>query len=720
VGLLLRYFLLACTPVLAFGALSWFLLSHGTVAELMESQRVWTAEEAELRAARIEAFFEARSSELRVMANSPTLREGDLATRLAYLREHEAQLAGRFEGLYWNDLEGFAIATDGRRYDVRDRFYQPRVTRGEPVLTSIITSRITGRQVVLAIVPVRAGGDGGPGRVGALGGTILVHTLLAEIEADDRRHGGIVALVDSDGTILARTGGDDLPLEAALEPLPDTTDFTPLRVGERELRVTTAPLEGSPGWSLALLYPREVLHAVPDQLRRTSLLLLAAVTGLAVLLAFTAHRTVVRPIHRLVDAQRRFGRGEHSARVAAAGPAEIAEIGRSFNQMAERVLAEAERRQEAERSLHGAQRLEAVGVLAGGVAHDFNNLLTVILGQLETLKVDAGPDVQEAVAEIERAARRAAELTAQLLGFARRQPSQPEPLEMVGFVESLRPMLRGVLPESVDLVLRLPEAPLPAYADPQQLEQVVLNLAVNGRDAMPEGGHLTIDLGTATARADGEDRVVLSVGDDGTGVSPEHLERVFDPFFSTKAPGRGTGLGLASAHGIVTQLGGEISVESALGHGTTFHVWLRPASQTSAARATGADAGPVEAPVDGARVLLVEDEPAVRRVLARMLERSGHVVVPTEDGHSALEMLRAGAAIQVLLTDLVMPGMGGVKLAEAARRMRPGLPVIFLSGYAEGSSAAPLPGQLLHKPVSAEDLDRAVRDALAKRRALSA
>jgi len=350
-----------------------------------------------------------------------------------------------------------------------------------------------------------------------------------------------------------------------------------------------------------------------------------------------------------------------------------------------------------EEQLRQSQKLQAVGSLAGGVAHDFNNLLTVILsaGQLlaDTLP-EGSPDRLDAQ-EIVAAARRGAALTRQLLAFGRRQRIELRPVELGRVVAGVEGMIRRLIGEDVSVTLRLPEPSPLVLADPHQLEQVLVNLAANARDAMPGGGSLVVssglravgptEAGSLGLPSPGE-YVVLSVSDTGLGMGPETQRRVFEPFFTTKPVGQGTGLGLSTVHGIVTQLGGAVQVESALGRGTTFTILLPVhAGPAAAAGAGAASAPPPLREAVGKTVLLVEDQPEVRRIARRGLEQAGYRVLAASNGEEALSVAAGEADIDLLLTDVVMPGMGGPALAARLRAERPGLRVLLMTGYADGA-----------------------------------
>jgi PAS domain S-box-containing protein len=347
------------------------------------------------------------------------------------------------------------------------------------------------------------------------------------------------------------------------------------------------------------------------------------------------------------------------------------------------------KRKQLEAQLVQAQRMEAVGRLAGGVAHDFNNLLTVIQGYGELLakSLEGDPEKRESMGEIVKAAERAAALTRQLLAFSRRQVLEMRVLDLGAVVADTEKMLRRLIGEDVEVVVVRPARLGHVKADPGQIEQVLLNLAVNSRDAMPGGGRLTLELADVNLEAPfaaSHDSipsgryVVVSVRDTGSGMDAETLVHIFEPFFTTKEKGKGTGLGLAMVYGIVRQSGGFVDVVSAPGAGTTIRVYL----PRSDARTTSGIRPRVSSRSGSETVLVVEDEAAVRNLVRAVLERKGYVVLAAQDGAAALELAdKHAGVIHVLLTDLVMPGMNGRDLAERVRARRPTIKVLFMSGY---------------------------------------
>jgi two-component system cell cycle sensor histidine kinase/response regulator CckA len=377
-----------------------------------------------------------------------------------------------------------------------------------------------------------------------------------------------------------------------------------------------------------------------------------------------------------------------------------------------------------EAQLQQARKMEAVGQLAGGIAHDFNNLITAIRGYTELISagLPAAPD-REDLDQIVLASNRAADLTRQLLAFARRQVLKAQVLSPAATIADLVPLLRRLLGEHIDVVTTAAHDAGHVRVDPTQLEQVIVNLAVNARDAMPDGGRLLIDvtnvdIGANEPSGDGAvpagRYVAIHVSDSGSGMDDETRAHAFEPFFTTKAPGMGSGMGLATVYGIVRQSGGYIALESRTGAGTSFGILLPRVDQE--ATATVSEPSPRGVPAGSELILLVEDEPAVRAFERRVLERLGYTVVEAPDGEAALALANQVAnPIDLLVADVVMPSMGGAALAARLTSARPGLRVLFLSGFAdrERPTVETFPGaSFLAKPFSGHDLGLAVRAAL--------
>lgn len=380
-----------------------------------------------------------------------------------------------------------------------------------------------------------------------------------------------------------------------------------------------------------------------------------------------------------------------------------------------------------EAQLRQAQRMEAVGQLTGGIAHDFNNLLTVVIGNLDLLLEQ--PDVSSASAEMARlaleASLRGARLTQQLLAFSRRQPLEPKAFDLRERVYATLDLLRRTLGEQIVIETCVADDLWPVMADPAQLEAAFANLAINARDAMPQGGRLTIELANKTLDDDYSAQnldvtpgnyLMLAISDNGAGIDPETLDKVFEPFFTTKERGKGTGLGLSMVYGFAKQSGGHVKIYSELRHGTTVRLYL-PRARPGQEAAPKDPHVPVALSAGSARVLVVEDSAEVRQVAVNHLLGFGCQVVEAASGSEALERLAADRDIDLLFTDIIMPGgMSGPELAHKALELRPQLKVLFTTGYAEAAITGAYPmnqgSGLLSKPYRKEDMARKLREVL--------
>ncbi len=400
-----------------------------------------------------------------------------------------------------------------------------------------------------------------------------------------------------------------------------------------------------------------------------------------------------------------------------------------FNDVTERKNAE-EQAQKLEAQLRQSQKMEAIGQLAGGIAHDLNNILTAILGNAELAQqalsngLAAEDPVLQGLAEIDLAGQRAAGLVRRLLAFSRRQVIQPQVLNPNRVLDELGKMLQQLLTENIKLDVILESGVKPVLVDPNMFEQVVLNLVVNARDAMPSGGHLTIETATvvldesyiaAHADANPGQHVLLAVSDTGSGMDSATLERIFEPFFSTKAADKGTGLGLSTVHGIVKQAGGHVNAYSEPGRGSCFKVYL-PVAEAGAVEEVCVDAAP-EPPRGSETVLLCEDDHAVRELAHKILEHAGYTALIAENGGEALRLAAEHeGTLHLLVTDVIMPDMNGKEVSEALSARRPGLKTLFVSGYTSNVIAhygvLDTAVEFLEKPFTRRGLLQRVRDVL--------
>ncbi|HZQ16179.1 MAG TPA: ATP-binding protein [Gaiellaceae bacterium] len=574
---------------------------------------------------------------------------------------------------------------------------------------------VGGRLATLFVLPWR--------ERGAVRGYLVLAVDLVRYQAPFTHlglpNGALLGILDRRGVVQARSVGAGAAIGKRYDPIPRAgAETVTARGGDGILRVYAAAQVDSTGWSAYAGLPTATAYAASDNLLRTVVVTAVACLLLAVTAAFIVSQRFTRPIRRFGAAAARLAAGDTSARVEVVGPAELAASAAEFNTMIEHSGEVEEARRTALQRLAQADKLEAVGRLAGGVAHDFNNLLLAIRGYtelaLEQRAREGGDDGN--LREVLEVSDRAARLVQQLLVFGRRQPGRRVPVDLGEVVDEMEKMLRHLIGGHVELASSHPGEPVVTLADRGQLEQIVVNLALNARDAMPDGGRLTIDVslvqhelgdGTGAGRY-----ALLEVADTGCGIDPDVAMHIFEPFFSTKGEA-GTGLGLATVHAIVAQSGGEVLVASEPGSGTTFRVYL-PAQAAAALAAAPGPAAAAETPRTGT-ILLVDDDPGVRDVVGTMLESGGFDVLAADGAESAAALARGHRGeLAMLVTDLVMPGLSGPATAERIRATHPGLPVLYMSGHADdpayGGPGADERACFIQKPFStAELLDRVDR-----------
>jgi signal transduction histidine kinase/CheY-like chemotaxis protein len=509
-----------------------------------------------------------------------------------------------------------------------------------------------------------------------------------------------------------------------------TSEPQEVQLGEERYLAKTVTLSGvgAPVVSLTVLKSFDKATQFLGGLNRV-LIILGLFSILAgSLLVFWISHTFTRPLASLVAGVRALAQGDFSYALDTRGGDEISEVTDAFVRMRSSMLTTQQEQKQLEDRLRQAHKMEAVGRLAGGVAHDFNNLLTIIRGNTDLLKDSEGADAfhKKCVEQIQKAAGRAVSMTRQLLAFSRMQVLQPRIIDLNAVVSDLGKMLPRLIGEHIEYSFEAGSNLASVKADPGQIEQVVLNLAANARDAMPRGGQLTLRTGNLSIdEAEALKRppltpgqyVCLTVTDNGTGMDEATRVHIFEPFFTTKEVGKGTGLGLATVYGIVKQSGGFIWVESTPGKGTTFEVYLP--------QATGKAAEPelVEKAEPSARgsetILVVEDEAGVRELACQFLRVKGYTVLEAGSGPDAVEVARRHpGTIHLLLTDMIMPRMSGEELATRLRATRPEMRVVFMSGYSKfsrGDVGKEFPdAPVLQKPFSPASVATLVREALAR------
>jgi signal transduction histidine kinase/CheY-like chemotaxis protein len=555
-------------------------------------------------------------------------------------------------------------------------------------------------------------------RSGGVIGIIAAFINLAYFEdfyrAVELKENGSIILLLRDGTVLARFPHVDSAIGSNFANTPPFKDVLSHEIAGTLLM--ESPIDGSirvtairalRAFPLAVMVSVDQGRLLVDWRRQAWGLAIAAICGTVAivgLLVLLARRSL--QVERLVA---EFRSAKDSAERAHK---------QAVEQMAERERAEAALRQ--------AQRVEAIGQLTGGVAHDFNNLLTVMVGNIDLIQSTGSldPRTKGRLMAMREAATRGATLTGHLLAFARRQPLLPRAVDLNATVTGMHDLLQSATGQRVLMELRLAEGLWPAMVDPTQIELVILNLVINARDAMPGGGLVTIQtenhrVGAAGGPAGlaGSDYVVVMVRDVGTGMTPEVQAQAFEPFFTTKGLGAGSGLGLSQVFGTACQSGGDVRIDSTVDQGTLVSVFL-PRAAMPAERTPSSRAGRIEAWSTRAVVLVVDDDDAVRAITSDMLSGLGYTVRAASGGTEALAQLDNGDTIDLLLTDVVMPGMSGPELARRVRVSRPHLPIVFISGYAnpEGIAGEPLE-RLVRKPFSASGLRDQIEEAINEARA---
>jgi signal transduction histidine kinase/CheY-like chemotaxis protein len=565
-----------------------------------------------------------------------------------------------------------------------------------------------------------------------LEGYVVVGRLMDEKSAAD-----LARIISGDVAFLY---GNEMGI-STLSPLKTEQLHSQLReslaVSQHELvgeRYYVSSIELSPGLPsggyLLILKSYGGVAAYLERLNRL-LILIGAVAILAGGgLIFLISDTVTRPLASLVKGLKALEHGDFTAPVESAGHDEVSTLARAFDEMRGTLQKNDAEREHLEGQLRQAQKMEALGRLAGGVAHDFNNLLTVIRGHSELMLDRVKPEdaLYNNTQQIRKTADRAATLTRQMLAFSRMQVLQPRVLDVNELIAEMGKLLRRLLREDIEFNLRLGDSLGRVKADPGQLEQVFLNLTVNASDAMPQGGKLTIE--TRNVVVDQKylrmypslelgQYVLMSVTDTGHGMDEITRSKIFEPFFTTKDPGKGTGLGLATVYGIVKQSGGFILVDSEQGQGTRFDFYLPGTSERATGDATEEGNGWATGGSSRKTVLVVEDEADVREVTCEFLSGAGYSVLTAEDGVEALEIVgRLGKSIHVVLTDIVMPKMRGPELGARLKVILPAVRIIYMTGYIEqeeGGTEFLEDGFFLQKPFSREAVVAQVQHALKTR-----
>jgi len=575
---------------------------------------------------------------------------------------------------------------------------------------------------------------------GAASQNMMVGLLAVGHEVNSRAAGEFASVASSEvafnfeGAPVASTLSPELQSELAKQNREHTQthsgDVQEIQLGSELYLAKTVSLspEGGPLVSLTVLKSFDKATLFLTELNHVliGLGLFSILAGSA--LVFWISRTFTRPLESLVDGVRALGQGDYSYPLQMRGGDEVAEVTEAFIRMRASLENTQQEQKKLEERLRQAHKMEAVGRLAGGVAHDFNNLLTIIRGNSDLLKDREGADAfhQKCVDQIQKAAGRAVSMTRQLLAFSRMQVLQPRVIDLNGVVGEMGKMLPRLIGEHIEYTFTPDQKLATVKADPGQIEQVILNLAVNARDAMPMGGKLSVL--TANVLMDGAEAakrppmtpgpyILLSVTDTGHGMDDATKAHIFEPFFTTKEVGKGTGLGLATVYGVVKQSGGFIWVDSSPGVGTTFEIYL-PQVEGKAVN-VDLEEKPSAIPGGSETVLVVEDEAGVRELACQFLRVKGYNVLEAGGGPDALEVARRyQGVIHLLLSDMVMPKMSGGDLAARLKEIRPEIRIAFMSGYSEFSRGDVGKGfpdaPVLQKPFSPTSLVEIVREALTR------
>jgi signal transduction histidine kinase len=644
------------------------------------------------------------------LSQSHDLRDGNIEECQAYLRHLMPQYGDTYNAIGFANTDGQVVCKGfGEPISIADRdYFQRGMATGAFAAGAYKIGRQTGRASISFAYPVR--NDAGV-PTGVVYAAVDLTKLNESLGRSDWPAEATLILTDRNNTILAMRPDWRKWVGQSLEHDPITRqigsrakgiiDFR--EGGEEELfafeKITSPPDTGLTvrvfvSKTQAMALANTALYKGLSVLGLVSIFVLVVVRG-------ASERLLMRPILQLTSASRRLAGGDLGARAASSTSIpELKALGKDFDDMAAaieereaaRLRAETDRKN-LEHQYHQAQKMDAVGRLAGGIAHDFNNMLTAILGYCDLLLED--PALSEShrtdVKEIEKAGGTAAALTRQLLAFSRREIIEPIVIDLNSVINGMDKMMHRLLGDNIGVESRLADDLDNIKADRGQLEQVLLNLLVNARDAMPSGGRILIETQNVTMpngvrseylSAPPGSYVMLAVTDNGSGISEEVLPHLFEPFFTTKDTGKGTGLGLATVYGIVKQSGGALSVESRLTTGTVFKVFL---PSTAERRSDSADTVTLaRAAAATATILVVEDDPGIRELAAKVLSRYGYTVLIASGGDEARKVCEGHVGtIHMLLSDVVMPEMSGPKVAEMLVEMRPEMKVIYMSGYTD-------------------------------------
>jgi signal transduction histidine kinase/CheY-like chemotaxis protein len=746
-GIQARLAMLALATALPLVALVSFAILRTVEDQRTQMQRD-VRERVEKLIADVDRQISSIQAELQVLAVSPSLQAGDFQ---AFDRQMRDALKIQGTAIVLLDTKAQQLINTNRPFGealpraTNSEMHDRVVATGKPQISDLIMGAVLRRPVLTVGVPVFRDGEVVYVLVMVLGPEILSALLQEQNLSPD----WTAAIFDRKGLTVARTRDLDRFIGQPAAPI-----LLKEMMGAAESWFPNVTKDGlavystfrrSPisGWTVAIGLPREFVDAPLRRAQRLAFGGGAAVLSLSLALTWAAARTIRRPVEALTAATKALGSGAPPGPLIG-GVRELDEVGKALRSTAaalargreqlesmvtertkelaaanERLRAEIGAREQAQSALLQAQKMEAMGQLTGGVAHDFNNLLTAVSGSLALLEPRISDERSlRLLRTAQRGASRGAKLTESLLAFARKQRLDPVPADLNAIVIDMSEMLRRSIAASVEIRHALVTDLWPALIDVSQIETALLNVALNARDAMPGGGVLLIETANIPAldaelptEIAGQDCVLVSLRDTGTGMSPAVIERAFEPFFTTKEIGKGTGLGLSMVFGVVRQSGGTVRIRSRPREGTTVQIYL---PRTIKPRALGSHSAIDAEVAEMAHILVVDDDPDVRWITAEDLREIGYVVAEADGGRAALAILERDDPCDLMLVDLVMTGLTGVDTVRLVRRARPDLKVLFCSGYADMSRFEKDIGDevLLKKPFRRDTLAEAVRAAL--------
>jgi signal transduction histidine kinase/ActR/RegA family two-component response regulator len=744
-GIQARLTLLTLVTVLPLVALASFAILRAVDAQRAQIQGDVGARVDNLLAD-VDRQISSIQAELQVLAVSPSLREGDFP---AFDRQMRAALEIRGTSIVLHDTRGQQLLSTNRPFGeplppaTNTEMHDRVVATGKPQISDLVIGAVLRRPILVVGVPVFR--DGQVVYVLAMGiGPEILGALLQEQSLPSE---WTVGIFDRKGIIVARNRELDRFLGKPVTPglaramAGGVASWFPNVTSEGIPVYSTFRRSPITGWTVAIGLPKEFADVPLARARLVAFGGGAAVLLLSLVLARWMARTIQRPVEALTTATKALGSGAPTGPLIG-GVRELDQVGDALRATAtalarnreqlesmvaertqelaaanERLRAESHAREQAQLALLQAQKMEAMGQLTGGVAHDFNNLLTAISGSLALLESRISDDsCLRLLHTAQHGAARGAQLTESLLAFARKQQLNPIPANLNTIIVKMTEMLRRSISPAIEIQHDLAPELWPVLIDVGQIETALLNIAINARDAMPGGGTVLIETANVGARSAGmpeeaSDCVLVAVRDTGTGMTAEVMERAFEPFFTTKEIGKGTGLGLSMVFGVVSQSGGTVHICSRLGEGTTVQIYLPRALTVTTPELPSAAPAPA---ASGAHILVVDDDPYVRWVIAQDLREIGYSVAEADGGDAALAILEEDAPCDLVVMDLVMPGLSGLDTARLARLARPDLKILFTSGYADMSRFAVSLGSevLVQKPFKLDTLAGAVRSAL--------